>query len=145
MQLKNRTSSEGGICVECGLRTAVGEPSCDVLRDQLLARDYEQSALYWRFHRMAIDAYCLQHSAYIASAKSLAAHLCGLCIALEYENDPAKHRRVQQWLSTNPDIRKPALPEFRGGVTIGQVAAVENPVEFGTTGSLGTVGVAGLS
>src|SRR3954471_2156773 len=132
MQSKDRTSSDGGICVECGLRTATGEPCCDVLRDQILARDYEQPVLYWRFHRMAVDAYCLQHSAYVASAKSLAAHLCGLCIAFEHGNDPAKLRRVQLWLSTNPDIRKPPLPQFRGEFTIGQAAAVGNPIEFGT-------------
>jgi hypothetical protein len=33
--------------------------------------------------RLAVDAYCVQHAAYVESAKSLAAHLCGLCIAFE--------------------------------------------------------------
>jgi hypothetical protein len=59
-----KVESGGEVCTDCGLRTGAGEPNCAALRDALLARDFEQPALYWRFHRMAIDAYCLQHSAY---------------------------------------------------------------------------------
>src|SRR5438046_118271 len=72
---------------ECGLRQSTDEPSCGSRRDELLARDFEQPALFWRFHRMAVDAYCLQHADYVRSAKSLAAHLCGLCVAFECGND----------------------------------------------------------
>jgi len=71
------------ICAECGLKPEPGQPNCQTQRNELLARDFEQPALYWKFHRMAVDAYCLQHVPYVASAKSLAAHLCGLCIAFE--------------------------------------------------------------
>ena len=134
MEVKEqRPSSEGIICNDCGLHTAAGEPGCDALRDELLARDFEQPALYWRFHRMAVDAYCLQHPAYVASAKSLAAHLCGLCVALEHGNDAAKLRKLQQWLSTNPKIQKPELAASRGEVTIGDVYGIEEPGEFGRT------------
>lgn len=126
------TSTHDQICIECRFRATAGAASCDVLRDQLLARDFEQPALYWRSHRMAVDAYCLQHSAYVASGKSLAAHLCGLCIAFEHSNDSDKLRGIQEWLSTNPQIRKPALPQFRGEVTIGHVAGIGDANEFAT-------------
>jgi hypothetical protein len=80
---------------------------------------------------MAVDAYCLQHSSYVASAKSLAAHLCGLCIAFEHGNTTAEFRQLQRWLSTNPKIEKPALPARRGEITIGAVYGISDPTHFG--------------
>lgn len=99
----------------------IGPPSCEAQRDELLVLDYEQSALYWSSHRMAVDAYCLQQAPCVASAKSLAAHLCGLCITFEQENNPDQLRQLQRWLSTNPKIEKPALPVRRGDLTIAHV------------------------
>jgi Family of unknown function (DUF5946) len=78
------------ICIECGMRAAPGQPNCAALRDPLLARDFEQPVRYWKHHRLAVDAYCVQHLPYVKSFKSLAAHLCGLCIALEQNNDANK-------------------------------------------------------
>jgi hypothetical protein len=125
------SASSGEVCGDCGLRTDPGEPNCAALRDALLARDFEQPALYWKFHRLAIDAYCVQHAPYVESAKSLAAHLCGLCVALEHANHAATLRRIQQWLSTNPKLQKPELPGFRGRVTIADVSGIEDPLEYG--------------
>ncbi|MDX2152973.1 MAG: DUF5946 family protein [Bryobacteraceae bacterium] len=112
-------------CLECGAT------DCARLRDDLLARDFEQPALYWQYHRLAVDAYCVQHAAYVESAKSLAAHLCGLCIALERGNDQGALRQLQRWLSTNPAIVKPALPAHRGKVTIERLRGVSTPEEYG--------------
>jgi hypothetical protein len=119
------------VCADCGLRTGPGEPTCAALRDALLARDFEQPALYWKYHRMAIDAYCVQHAAYVKSAKSLAAHLCGLCVALEHGNLADTMKGIQQWLSTNPKLEKPELPGFRGSVTIANVFGIDDPVAYG--------------
>jgi hypothetical protein len=119
------------LCPECGLRTTNAAPACAALWDQLLARDYAHPALFGRFHRMAVDAYCLQHAPYVESAKSLAAHLCGMCIALEHGNDANALRQLQQWLSGNPKLAKPSLPSFRGSVTIGDVYSINDPDEFG--------------
>lgn len=80
---------------------------------------------------MAVDAYCLQHSGYVASAKSLAAHLCGLCIAFEHDNEQAAFRQLQRWLSTNPKIQRPPLPTCRGELTIASVSGIDDPVEYG--------------
>jgi hypothetical protein len=101
------------------------------MRDVLLARDFEQPVLYWQFHRLAVDAYCLQHGPYVKSAKSLAAHLCGVCIAFEHANDASLLERLQRWLSTNPPITKPELPNFRGGLTISHTHGVDDPAEYG--------------
>jgi hypothetical protein len=119
------------VCPECGLRTTNGAATCTALWNQLLGRDYAQPALFGRFHRMAVDAYCLQHAPYVESAKSLAAHLCGMCIALEHGNDSEMLRRLQQWLSGNPKFTKPSLPLFRGSVTIGDIYSINDPAEFG--------------
>jgi hypothetical protein len=101
------------------------------MRDELLARDFQQAA-YWRYHRMAVDAYCLQHPLrYCESAKSLAAHLCGLCIAFEMDNDAAILRGIQQWLSGNPAISKPNPPGSRGSKTIADVYGLDEPSAYG--------------
>lgn len=109
------------ICAECGMRSRVGQPNCAALRDILFARDFELYVPYWKYHRLAVDAYCVQPSSYVASSKSLAAHLCGLCVALEQNNDPNKLKQLQLWLSSNPKLPKPVLPHFRGNLTIADV------------------------
>jgi hypothetical protein len=124
-------ASEEQRCTECGLRSGPGEPNCAELRDALLARDFEQGALYGRWHRLAVDSYCVQHGPYVLSAKSLAAHLCGLCIAFERNADQAQLATLQRWLSTNPPIGKPELPTHRGALTIAHVSGIEDPAAYG--------------
>ena len=119
--------TSGDACHGCGLRAKGEEPDCASLRDALLARDFEQPMLYWKVHRLAVDTYCVQHPSYVESAKSLAAHLCGLCVAFEHGNDPAKMKRLQHWLSTNPRLSKPDLPAKRGTMTIADVSGIEDP------------------
>ena len=119
------------LCAECGLRTPKGAPDCARLRDLLFARDFEQPALYWRYHRLAVDSYCVQHSSYVRSAKSLAAHLVGLCVAMEHHNDQALLGGIHRWLSTNPGLEKPALPASRGALTIGHVSGIDDPALYG--------------
>lgn len=118
-------------CAECGLRTAAGEPDCAGLRDLLLARDFERPVLYFGKHRLAVDSYCVQHSPYVRSAKSFAAHLCGLCVALERDNDLALLDGLQRWLSTNPPLVRPGLPVNRGELTIAHVSGIDDPVAYG--------------
>ncbi len=107
-----------------------GAAACRAIRDQLLTREYEQ-VLYALRHRMSVDAYCLQHpDDYCTSAKSLAAHLCGLCIAFEHANNPAILRGLQQWLSTNPKLHKPELPAGRGALTIAVICGLDDPAAY---------------
>ena len=67
-----------------------------------------------------VDAYSLQHpKEYMLSGKSFAAHLTGICLALEFEDSFTVNQTVQKWLSGNPKIEKPArLPQQRGDITI---------------------------
>ena len=95
-----------------------GGKGCQGLFEELGARTYRNIA-YGRFHRMAVDAYALQHpDAYCASAKSLMAHLGGLCCAFDYGNAPAIHGALQRSLNGAVALDKPELPTARGALTI---------------------------
>jgi Family of unknown function (DUF5946) len=130
LKMTNSSSLEE-VCLECGLRSAPGGENCASLRDLLLARDFEQPVLYWQYHRLAVDTYCVQHAPYVKSARSLAAHLCGLCIFFEHSNDQSKMTRLQHWLSTNPNLPKPELPTHRGSLTIAHVSGITDPAAYG--------------
>jgi hypothetical protein len=131
MRVKQPQVFASGICQECGLRADATRPACQIMRDELLARDFQQ-IVYWRYHRLAVDAYCLQHPLrYCESAKSLAAHLCGLCIRFEMDNSEDILRDVQRWLSTNPTLSRPEVPDLRGDRTIGNVYGLDDPVAYG--------------
>jgi hypothetical protein len=131
MRAKGLPEISNGVCDGCGLPVDECGPVCESMRDELLTRDFEQAA-YWRFHRMAVDAYCLQHpKRYCESAKSLAAHLCGLCIAFEMNHDQEILRGIQGWLSSNPALSKPELPESHGEKTIADVYGLDEPSAYG--------------
>jgi len=63
----------------------------------------------------------VQHDTYIASGRSLAAHLTGVCIALEHGGDESLLRAMQRWLSATRELARPAVPNFRGDVTVHDV------------------------
>jgi hypothetical protein len=66
-----------------------GTAACQAIFDELLARDFSDIA-YFQVHRMMVDTYCLQHpDRYCVSAKSLAAHLTGLCRLIEHDGSRA--------------------------------------------------------
>ena len=71
--------------------------------------------------RLAVDCYACQHDRYILSGRSLAAHLTGLAVALEHDNADRVNERVQRWLSRTRHVEKPAVPRFRGEITIADV------------------------
>jgi hypothetical protein len=73
--------------------------------------------------RLIVDCYAVQHDTYILSARSLAAHLTGVCIALEHGGDESLLKALQRWLGRTRDLVKPAVPERRGDVTIDAVIA----------------------
>jgi hypothetical protein len=60
------------------------------MRDALLARDFEEPVPYWRFHRLAVDAYCLQHGPYVKSANTIA-HVHGIDQPVRYG------QAVEEW------------------------------------------------
>lgn len=117
-------------CTGCGLVLAGGTQACQALFDwELPTRSTD--VRYARMHRMAVDAYCLQHpDRYCVSAKSLAAHLMGLCVALECPDPPSLLPATQRWLNGNPALTKPPLPRDRGELTILSILDVREPEAF---------------
>jgi hypothetical protein len=54
-----------------------------------------------------------------AAAKSLAAHLTGVCAAIERKGEAdGINNGVQRWLSRNPALERPAPPKSRGSFTV---------------------------
>jgi hypothetical protein len=113
-------------CPECGL--ASDEP-CQSLFEQAIARDFSDYR-YGRVHRTLVDCYALQHpDRYCASAKSLMAHLGGLCCAVERGGDPEAYRALQASLNGNPALGRPEVPAQRGAVTLADVLRAAGPEE----------------
>ena len=119
------------ICDQCGWAEAGGRQGCRERFEAFLARDFSDP-LFYRVHRMFVDTYCLQHpDDYCASAKSLAAHLAGLCWILEGgAGTAAGPDRLHRWLSTDRRLDKPKLPERRGAMTIGDLPQASGPGEW---------------
>lgn len=115
-------------CAGCGLLVEGGTAGCRKLFEELCGREWD-SPISYRVHRMTVDAYCLQHpDEYCASAKSFAAHLTGLCCAIEHKSHPNVLRGLQHWLSGTPDILKPSLPVHHGSLIVMEVYREKDPV-----------------
>ena len=112
-------NTSDGVCEDCGAMVAGGKAGCLKIFEEILAREFSDYR-YGRIHRLTVDAYSLQHpDRYMRSGKSFAAHLTGMYAALEGEDALSTNRVVQKWLSTNPQIDKPAyLPGRRGDLTV---------------------------
>ena len=118
-------------CESCGAAVG-GLDGCRALFDALLAREFGDYR-FARLHRLMVDTYALQHpEQYMRSAKSFAAHLTGMCAAMETEGAQAVNQAVQQWLNGPKKIERPAdVPAGqRGEVTITYVHETSEPGEY---------------
>jgi hypothetical protein len=115
-------------CEDCGAPLG-GRAECDLTFHELGARAAVDAGFAYR-RRAIVDAYSLQHPAYILSLKSFAAHLCGLCAAVERASDPRAGRAIWSDLRVPPHAAKPAVPEARGSLTVATVAAARTPEDF---------------
>lgn len=118
-------------CPECGADVAGGRAGCQRLFDEILAREFGDFR-YAREHRLMVDAYSLQHPVeYMKSAKSYAAHLTGMCAALERDGTAELNRSVQAWLSGPQTLQRPDNPgpRQRGRLTVAHVHGAGEPEE----------------
>jgi len=101
------------------------------LFDEFRVREMSGLAGSYAATRLTIDVYCLQHpERYCVSAKSLAAHLTGLCWALEHGISEGGLRELQRRLDGRHDLVKPPLPSSRGTLTVADIARVAGPDEY---------------
>ena len=119
MITSDNKSAPDDVCQDCGAVVAGGKAGCLKVFEEILAKEFSDYQ-YGKIHRLTVDVYSLQHpEEYMRSGKSFAAHLTGICAALEYEDTLAINQAVQKWLSTNPKLEKLAqFPEQRGNLTI---------------------------
>ena len=116
-------------CSGCG--NPGGAEECRALFEAMLARDFSDP-LFFGSHRLFVDAYCLQHpELHCVSAKSLAAHLAGICQIIEQgtseaTGDPA----LRRLLDGNVKLEKPPLPAGRGALTLANLANIDDPVPW---------------
>ena len=114
------------VCTGCGLAVVGGAEGCLELYWERMGLPFGVSAPVGP-GRMAWDTYCVQHpDRYCVSAKSLVAHLGGLCWAVEYGGEPTGYQALNRLLNGMPAIQKPEIPLFRGALTIADVRGVED-------------------
>ena len=118
------------MCPECGFSVAGDASGCRAAFEELIARDFSD-VRFGRVHRLMVDVYCVQHpDRHCVSAKSLAAHLGGLCCAIEHASHPGVHHALRRWINGGASIEKPALPDRRGSLNIGHVRAAQDPQSY---------------
>ena len=123
--IKNPSMSQSA-CSGCGIVIAGGTEGCKALFNEQTGLHFTD-VTYLAIHRLFVDAYCLQHDPYIASFKSLAAHLAHLCWSLEHGGSRAvPSEPIRAWVERNPTLERPPLPARRGVVTIADVALAAN-------------------
>lgn len=128
MTMENDMSNER--CDGCGFVVERGAAGCHEIFEELLARDFSNPQ-YFRVHRMMVDTYCLQHpERYCRSAKSLAAHLAGLCSTLESDaNTAVGADSLREWLDGASPVERPDLPSSYGELTIAHIRESGSPEE----------------
>jgi hypothetical protein len=94
------------------------------------ARAFADAARFGAAHRLAVDAYSMQHpNEYGRSGKSYAAHLTRLCCAMEHGGEASVYAAIPRWLSGAAPPPKPPVLERRGALTIAQVRGADGPEE----------------
>ena len=121
-------SDDGAPCPDCGALLG-GRVGCDAAFHELGARAASDARFSYR-RRAIVDAYCLQHPAYVLSVKSLAAHLCGLCAATERPEDPRAERAIWSAFRVPPNAVKPPLPSVCTSITVAHVHRTSTPDAF---------------
>lgn len=110
----------------CGLMSS---KRCQEIFETISIKEFSDFR-YAKVHRLTVDTYALQHPhIYMISAKSFAAHLTGMCCAMEYDNDPDLLRLLQQWLNGKKQLEKPQMLDNLGRLTISHVAHAKDASE----------------
>ena len=118
-------------CTGCGRAVAGGTAGCRADFDALIGRDFGD-ARFFASHRLFVDVYALQHpDEFCRSAKSLAAHLCGLRLILEEGASAAiGPARLRGRFNGLDQLDKPPIPSERGDVTLADLAGIDDPAAW---------------
>ncbi len=112
---------------ECGVLL---EKECQRMQNELIVKSAENYEIA-KLNMLRADVYCMQHpSRYLISDKSFAAHLMGLCIAMEYDNELSLYKVIQKWEYGKGQVRKPPIPIHLGDLTIFHVIHATSSGEY---------------
>lgn len=127
----SRPIRESGLwgCEDCGAEVVGGRDACKQLFEQVLVKEYSNYR-YGKIHRLTVDCYAMQHPGYTVSAKSFAAHLAGLCCAMEHNRSAMVYKRINAWLNGPMKVgRPPVRPVEAGALTILHIVDARTPEE----------------
>ena len=134
-------SPERSPCFGCGAlvpetdgpahRYLGASPGCWELYGGVLAREYEDYALYAPVHRLTVDAYAAQHPGEPSrkAARSIAVHLGRLCLVLERGLRPERVNAAVQSISSRKHFPWLEPPQSPGEVTVEDVRGAASPEE----------------
>ena len=106
-------------------------PACWARYGELLAREYENPALFAAVHQLTVDAYAVQHPGVPErrTIQSVALHLSTLCLVLERGADPSKGPKLHELIVERPIWHWLAPPEPNGTLTVLDVLSTRSPGE----------------
>jgi len=113
----------GAVLPPCGgptHRYIVSTPECWALYWEVLAREYQDPALFAEVHQLTVDAYAAQHPLQ-QPAKSLAAHLISLYALVDQGKDHKAGIEVKKALLEGRNV----FPEFCSPKVLGSTTVVE--------------------
>jgi len=127
-----RSTASLPACPHCGARDVGGEDGCKEFFQEVVGREFSRPEIF-QVHRLTVDAYSLQHpDQYMKSAKSAAAHLTGMCWAMEGADDPSVSNSLSRFLDGAPKFTRPEPvppPGKRGELTIVDVLSAPDSME----------------
>ncbi len=103
-------------------------PECWSCFGVVLAREYENPALFGAVHQLTVDAYAAQHPLG-QPAKSLTAHLVSLYAILE--RGVSGPHTIKAFVDSRPAFPELPVPREFGPLTIADVAAARDAAEHG--------------
>lgn len=119
-------------CPECGAEGMGDIKGCNTVFQEVVGREFSQPELF-QVHRLTVDTYSLQHpDQYMKSAKSAAAHLIGMCWAMEGTDDPSVALAMSRFLDGAAKVERPepTPPSLgRGAITILHVHSAPDSAE----------------
>lgn len=118
-------------CPDCGAENTGDPNSCNRLFEEVMEREFSHPEIF-HVHRLTVDCYSLQHpDRYMKSAKSAAAHLTGMCWAMERGGGPEVSQALSRWLDGTPDLPTltPPPPLHRGALTIRHLHSAPDSAE----------------
>jgi len=112
----------------CGIQS---KDECKAMQYAVIVKEAEDFE-YAKVYRLRVDTYCLQHpDIHLISSKSFFAHLLGMCIAIEYNNDPNLIKAIGKWGYGKNKLEKPPMLEYYGDLTILHIINAKNGFEYG--------------